>query len=160
MSYVLPPHLTLRPIDEKDRLFICALYADMRDDLRQLPLPPAGLEQLIAFQQQVHENGQRAAFPNAQYLLLEHHGRPVGKSVVADTPDGLHLVELAILSRERRQGFACAMLRALQQRAANQGSRMRLTVACNNQAALRLYARLGFQPCGGDLVHTQLAWAP
>jgi hypothetical protein len=46
--YTLPSPLTLRQAEAADAAFCRALYASTRDDLRQLPLPPAQLEQLIA----------------------------------------------------------------------------------------------------------------
>lgn len=114
---MLPPSLLLRPAADADAGFLQALYASTRDDLRQLPLPPAQLEQLIAMQQRAHEAGWRAAFPNAEVLVLEHDGMAAGKAVLDTTGHDWRLVELALLPVLRGRGLGTALLTALQARA-------------------------------------------
>ncbi|MCS0590566.1 GNAT family N-acetyltransferase [Massilia norwichensis] len=157
---MLPPSLLLRPAADADAGFLQALYASTRDDLRQLPLPPAQLEQLIAMQQRAHEAGWRAAFPNAEVLVLEHDGMAAGKAVLDTTGHDWRLVELALLPVLRGRGLGTALLTALQARARQCGASIGLAVLCTNTGALRLYERAGFRITGGNALQHQMAWLP
>jgi ribosomal protein S18 acetylase RimI-like enzyme len=156
----LPPSLALRPATDADAAFAQALYASTRDDLRQLPLPPAQVAQLIAMQQRVHEAGQRAAWPNAEVMILEHAGAPAGRAVLDATGSDWRLVELAVLPALRGRGLGAALLAALQARARAHGASIGLAVLRTNTAALRLYQGAGFGIAGGNELQHQMAWKP
>jgi ribosomal protein S18 acetylase RimI-like enzyme len=154
----MPPALLLRAAVDADAAFARALYAATRDDLRLLPLPPAQVEQLIAMQQRVHEEGQRAMYPNAEVLVLEHAGAPAGRAVLDTTGTDWRLVDLALLPALRGRGLGAALLAALQARAAAQGARIGLAVLRTNAPALRLYRRAGFVIAGGNELQYQMLW--
>jgi ribosomal protein S18 acetylase RimI-like enzyme len=156
---MLPPPLLLRPAADADAGFARTLYAATRDDLRLLPLPPAQLDQLIAMQQRVHEEGRRAAYPNAEVLVLEHAGEPVGRVVLDTTGSDWRLVELTLLPSMRGRGLGALLLAALQRRAAACGARIGLAVLRSNTPALRLYARAGFTIEGGNELQHQMVWS-
>jgi GNAT superfamily N-acetyltransferase len=163
--YTLPHPLRLRNAADSDAAFFRALYAATRDDLRQLPLPPAQLEQLIAMQQQVHEDGRCHVFPAADVLILEYDGAPAGRLVVDASGPAWRLVELAVTPALRGRGLARALLQALQQRAGAQGASIGLSVARTNAAALRLYDSAGFTVTGSADVQAhplqhEMLWRP
>jgi ribosomal protein S18 acetylase RimI-like enzyme len=155
---MLPPALLLRAAVDADAAFARTLYAATRDDLRLLPLPPAQVEQLIAMQQRVHEEGQRAMYPNAEVLVLEHAGEPAGRAVLDTTGTDWRLVDLALLPALRGRGLGAALLAALQARAAAHGARIGLAVLRTNAPALRLYRRAGFVIAGGNELQYQMLW--
>jgi ribosomal protein S18 acetylase RimI-like enzyme len=159
MAIPAPP-LALRPAADADADFTQALYASTRDDLRQLPLPPAQVAQLIAMQQRIHEAGQRAAYPNAEVMILEHEGVPAGRAVLDTTGSDWRLVELAVLPALRGHGLGAALLAALQARARAHGASIGLAVLRTNAAALGLYERAGFQLAGGNELQHQMVWTP
>jgi ribosomal protein S18 acetylase RimI-like enzyme len=153
-----PTSFLLRPATDADAGFAQALYASTREDLRQLPLPPEQLAQLIGMQQRAHEAGQRATYPNAEIMIVEHAGTAAGR-VVLDTPGSdWRLVELALLPPMRGRGLGAALLEALQARAGAHGAGIRLTVLHSNATALRLYERAGFAIDGGDALQHQMVW--
>ena len=157
----LAPPLRLRTADtDADAAFCRALYAATRDDLRQLPLPPAQLEQLIAMQQHVHEEGRRRLFPAAEVLILEHEGQAAGRVVLDLSGPVWRLVDLALLPAMRGRGLARALLDALQCDARAQGAGIGLSVARTNAVALRLYEGMGFAAAGGDALHLEVLWRP
>lgn len=156
--HTLPSPLQLRHAMDGDAAFCRALYAATRDDLRCLPLPAAQREQLIAMQQHVHEAGQRAHFPNAEVLILEHDGLPAGRVVLAAAGPVWRLVDLAVLPAMRGRGLAGALLAALQERAAVAGAGIGLAVKRDNQPALRLYLHAGFSIVASNEVQHEMAW--
>jgi ribosomal protein S18 acetylase RimI-like enzyme len=154
------PPLLLRAATEADTAFVQALYASTRDDLLQLPLPPAQLAQLVAMQQRVHEAGQRAVYPNAEVMILEHGGAAAGRAVLDTTGSDWRLVELAVLPAMRGRGLGAALLAALQERARAHGASIGLAVLRTNAPALRLYERAGFGIAGGNELQHQMVWCP
>jgi ribosomal protein S18 acetylase RimI-like enzyme len=155
-----PTSFLLRPATDADAGFAQALYASTREDLRQLPLPPEQLAQLIGIQQRAHEAGQRAAWPHAEIMIVEQAGMAIGR-VVLDTLGGdWRLVELALLPAMRGRGLGAALLATLQARARAQGAGIGLAVLRSNAAALRLYQRAGFTIAGGNELQHQMTWRP
>jgi ribosomal protein S18 acetylase RimI-like enzyme len=148
----------LRTIQEDDAPFMRSLYALTRDDLRSLPMPETFIADLIAMQQQVHETGQRGAFPAARRWIVERRGEAVGRVVVDMGGTEWRLVDIAILPVARRQGIGAAILRALQRDAAAHGAAVALAVARSNGAARRLYIATGFTVRGGDELQEQMIW--
>ncbi len=149
---------TLRPAGDGDDAFVQALYASTRDDLCRLPLPPAQLAQLVAMQQRAHEAGQRSAWPNAEFMIVEHAGSAAGRVVLDTLGEDWRLVELALLPAMRGRGLGAALLAALQARARDRGASIGLAVLRSNTAALRLYQRAGFTIAGGNELQHQMVW--
>ncbi|MYM81165.1 GNAT family N-acetyltransferase [Duganella sp. FT50W] len=156
--FTVAEHLRLRNSHEGDAPFRRALYAATRDDLRQLPMSPQFIDNLISMQQKIHEDGQRNAFPRAQHWIVEYHDEAVGRVVFDMSGAEWRLVDIAIAPAARRQGVAGAVLRALQRRAAGQRAAISLAVAHGNDGARRLYAAAGFQPQASDALRQQMLW--
>jgi ribosomal protein S18 acetylase RimI-like enzyme len=152
--------LLLRPAIDEDAGFVRALYASTREDLRQLPLPPAQVDQLIAMQERVHEEGRRAAYPHAEVMIVEQAGTPAGRVVLDTTGSDWRLVELVLLPAMRGRGLGAALVETLQRRAKAHGARIGLAVLRTNTAALRLYERAGFTIAGGNELQHQMVWQP
>lgn len=158
MPTMPPPSFLLRPATDADAGFAQALYASTREDLLQLPLPPAQLAQLIGMQLRVHEAGQRAAYPNAETMIVEHAGAAAGRVVLDTLGSDWRLVELALLPAMRGRGLGAALLAALQERARAHGACIGLAVLRSNVPALRLYQRAGFVVDGGNELQHQMVW--
>lgn len=159
----VPAQVLLRPAAPSDQDFLDALYLSTRDDLLALAGDPAllpAIAPLIAMQQQAQAAGYQAAYPGAEYLVIEHGGVAVGRAVVHTGAGCLRLVDISVLPQARRQGCAAAVLLQLQQRAVRNAYDMRLTVRRDNAAARRLYQRLGFATAAEDALDLQLRWLP
>lgn len=158
--YTLPPPLALRHATAADAAFCRVLYASTRDDLRQLPLPPALLDDLVAMQQRLHEDGRRTHFPDAEVLILEHDGVPAGRVVLDTSGRTWRLVDLALLPAMRGRGLGGAVLAALQRRASASNAGIGLAVMRSNALALRLYERCGFRVVDSNALQHEMAWLP
>lgn len=155
----LPAPYRLRAQRDDDDGFAAALYASTRDDLRQMPADPAFIEQLIAMQHRVQSHGYRQAYPQAAYLVLEQGDAPIGRLVIEQQGDVLHLVDIAIVPAARGQGAGSTVLRGLQAQAGAHQLHIHLAVNKSNAAARKLYQQLGFRLRGENEVQEQLAWS-
>jgi ribosomal protein S18 acetylase RimI-like enzyme len=146
----------LRPAAPADAAFLASLFRSTRPELDMLP---AGLaDQLILQQQQLQELGYRQAFPEARTLVIESGGTSVGKLVLDEQRQQLHVVDIAVATEFRGRGFASSVLRRLQQQALETGRDVVLSVAHDNAPALRLYRSLGFEEEARDAVRASMRW--
>lgn len=84
--------------------------------------------------------------PVARYLVLALDGEVIGFAGAHMVLDEGHITNIAVLPLYRGNGYGRLLTRALMQYAANLGvSHMTLEVRKSNQAAIRLYAGLGFE---------------
>ena len=70
----------------------------------------------------------------------------------------LHIVDQALMPRWRNRGLGTAIMTALMQEAAANGLPLRLSVMSGNNAAIRLYRRLGFVPVSTEPPSIGMEW--
>jgi [ribosomal protein S18]-alanine N-acetyltransferase len=76
-------------------------------------------------------------------------GELVGYLVISRYVDAWHVMNVAVVPESRRQGIASALFEHLFQVTSNDGRRgYTLEVRISNEAAIKLYERLGFQSRG------------
>lgn len=155
----LPAPLDLRAVRAGDHAFLSELYASTRADLAAMAAEPAFVAQLIAMQQQMQIQGLRVAFPQAEQAIVEREGRAIGRLVTEAGAGSLHLADLALLPDARAQGNGSVILRALQHWAGARGLALTLSVSHANDAAARLYARLGFATVASDQLQQRMRWS-
>jgi ribosomal protein S18 acetylase RimI-like enzyme len=151
-------HLHARPAQPADDAFLKAVFATTRDDLRAVDAGPALFAMLIDMQWHAQTAGYRQAFPDADSLVIERAGVPLGRLLVDCGMPQWRIVDVALLPQARGQGHGAALLRALQIRARDSGATLALTVRRDNPAARRLYGALGFAADGGDVLTEQMVW--
>lgn len=85
----------------------------------------------------------------AVYLVIEADGQVIGYAGMWVILDEAHVTNVAVLPAFRGRRFGERMMRALIDKARSRGARrMTLEVRPSNAAALGLYGKLGFAPCG------------
>ena len=151
--------LHARPATADDQPFLDALYRSVRVDLLQAAPNEAVLAQLLQMQRQAETMGMRHAYPEAQSLVLERHGIPVGRMIVEAARQRLHLLDLTLLPQARGQGHGSTLLDALKAAATLRGEPLTLNVAIDNLGAQRLYSRHGFSTVGDAGFQYQMQWA-
>ena len=148
--------LRLRPEREDDLAFRLRLFGDSRPDLALLP--PAAREQLTALQFRAQTLSYRAQFPAARFDIIELDGAAIGRIVVDRAGPAIQIVDQALAPPFRNLGIGSTIMRALLQEAGRTHRPLRLHVASNNDAAMRLYVRLGFVPIETSAVYSELEW--
>jgi ribosomal-protein-alanine N-acetyltransferase len=85
----------------------------------------------------------------AVYLVLEADGQVIGYAGMWVILDEAHVTNVAVLPAFRGRGCGERLMGALVEKARGRGARrMTLEVRPSNTAALGLYGKLGFMPCG------------
>ena len=151
---------TLRRAQPADQPFLQALFLDSRPDFAQLP--PAMAGDLIRLQIAAQHTGYLTSFPAAVDHVIElgtdSAAVPVGRCWTHLSETELRLLDLAVCERMRGQGIGSSVLGELCTMAERAGVPLRLSVWQANEAAVRLYRRLGFLEDGTDGGHLRMLW--
>jgi ribosomal protein S18 acetylase RimI-like enzyme len=153
--------LRLRPEHDEDQAFRFRLFCDSRPpEWDMVQIAPALREQLMQHQFRAQTASYRAQFPNARFDIIECEGESIGR-IVVDRPGGsIRIVDQAIVPTMRNRTVATTIMCALLGEATRAGVPVRLKVASNNGAAMRLYLRLGFVATGSDATYVDMERQP
>lgn len=154
------PLLNLRPETAHDADFLALLFRSTREDLLQLPLPEAMLDNLIAMQFNAQQGSYREHYPDAQFSIVEKSREPIGQLIAHDGDAAIRLVFIALLPNERNQGHGRCLLQALQALATTAKKTLTLSVSTQNMGAKRLYLSLGFEVSHDAGTHLEMIWTP
>ncbi|QSX37414.1 GNAT family N-acetyltransferase [Shewanella sedimentimangrovi] len=145
MQKFIPPNgLHIRPSRPTDKVFLEKLHHASRQDLQLIDGERDFIESILAMQYRAQTQGYGDKYPNAMYFIIEKHWEPIGKATVDFGHNEVRLVDIAFMPQARGHGFGRAIIQSFQQAAAQSGVPMTLTVLQQNQAAMQLYAALGF----------------
>lgn len=152
----MPDSITLRPTGDDDAEFLFRVYAAAR----AAELAATGwddqLQEAFLRQQFAAQTGHyRLHYPNADFLVIEEHGQPIGRFYIARQADEIRLLEIALLPEFQRRGIGTRLVRDLLVEGTAAGQPVRLHVERFNPAA-RLYERLGFRVIGEGEVYLSL----
>jgi GNAT superfamily N-acetyltransferase len=151
--------VTLRPATGSDEPFLRALFRSTRETLLQaMPLDESQREFLCDMQFRAQEAGYRAAYPQAEHLVVcDEKGDPIGRLTRAWCADALVLVDIALVPQARGIGIGTSLVAALQDEARARGAPLSLSVEASSPA-LRLYRRMGFEATGDDGMRFHMRW--
>ncbi len=141
--------MALRPATVPDLPFLRTLYALTRAaELDAVGWPRQAREHFVASQFALQHRHYMSHFPRGPFLVVERHGAPVGRLYLHTEAEDLLIVDITLRTECRGQGFGSALLKAVIDQASAQGRGVRLHVDLRNDAAHRLYLRLGFVQTG------------
>ena len=149
----------LRPAGIADEPFLLELYAQTRaEELAQSGLDALQREVFVQMQFRARQISYQAAYPLAtDEMICTDRGIPVGRVLVDRAEDEMHLVDIAIIAEQQRQGFGTQVIRELQHECSARDWEIRLQVLKGSPAE-RLYRRLGFRAVGEDPLRRQMVW--
>ena len=148
-AFTLPATLlsdgfSLRPETDADVPFLMALFASTREEeFAQVPWPPEQKSAFLAMQFNAQRTHYRTYMPDADWIVVQHQGSPIGRIYLHWTPDAVDLVDIALTPAFRGRGLGTTILTALLALADSVGRPICLFVERFNPA-FRLYGRLGF----------------
>jgi ribosomal protein S18 acetylase RimI-like enzyme len=146
-----PPRVTLRPVAPPDEGFLLHLYATTRaDELARSGLDTAQRDAFLRGQYQARRTHYALHYPGAEHCVIIAEGHDAGSWMVHRTPTEILLVNIELLPEHRSQGLGTALLGNLIAEAKIACLPLCLSVHEENRAAIRLYRRLGFDPCGNE----------
>ena len=167
------PDSQIRPLAAADDVFSRALFREQRAaQFAPLGLGDGALAAMLDQQFKAQRMATTRRFPDAEAFVIVHAGCKVGRLIVtrrAGSPAGsegtalrpsqgpaLHLIDLAIVPAARNRGIGSDVINGLA-RAGNAlgATRITLSVLQTNEAARRLYERLGFSTAA-DGVYTAM----
>ncbi|UUA74058.1 GNAT family N-acetyltransferase [Cellvibrio sp. QJXJ] len=149
----LPAGICVRLADATDDAFLFSLFCEARPELAYLPLPPAQVETLLAQQYQLQQRGYANQYPTARNWIIECESQVVGKIMLAELVNFIHIVDFVIAFSWRSRGIGSAVLNAAKHYASAQSLGLSLQVERQNIAAKRLYTRIGFNVCQLTATH-------
>lgn len=151
--------IVLRVAADGDLPALCDLYATTRLDIAAMAHWPDEMRrQFIESQFAAQHRHYLAAYPEADFLVLERDGVLIGRYYLQREPPDDLVVDISLLPGARGRGVATALLGATQHRAARAGRGVTLHVQVQNVGAQRLYARLGFTVVDEHELYRQLRW--
>ena len=151
--------VALRAATPEDEPFLLAVYASTRAD--ELALVDWSDEQKAAFLQMqftAQHRYYREHYADATFDVVLCDGEPAGRLYVARWPTEIRIIDIALLPVYRNRGIGAWLLERLLVEAAEANKRVSIHVERFNPA-LRLYARLGFQPIADLGVNLLMEWS-
>ena len=152
--------LGFRPIEESDLSFLRELYASTRaQEMAMVPWPEEEKESFLTMQFEAQHQFYKGQFPDAQFDVVLEDGKPIGRLYLDRREDEHRLIDIALLPEHRGRGLGGRLMGDVLDEAASVGKIVRIHVEQNN-TAMRLYTRLGFEKIEDQGVYDLMEWRP
>jgi ribosomal protein S18 acetylase RimI-like enzyme len=138
--------------------FLERVYGSTRaEELALTEWDDATKSAFIAQQFRAQHEHYTSNYVGATYDVVVVDGEDAGRLYVARWPDEIRMMDIALLPEYRGRGVGTPLIRALMREAADGGMKLSIHVEQNNRA-LGLYRRLGFEPVHEHGVYVLLEW--
>lgn len=140
--------LSLRPIRPADKDLLCAIYSSTRtEEMQRLPhWSEAQKAAFLRMQFEAQHEWYGKNYPGAHFWMVLHRNAPIGRLYLhtAYTPDGMRIIDVALLPEWRGQGIGSGILSDVIAFAEGENKSVTIHVESFNPAK-RLYQKLGFR---------------
>lgn len=151
--------LELRSACEGDLPFLFSLYCDVRSpEVNAWGWPASQVDAFLRMQFDAQRRSYQAACPQATHHIVCVGSVPIGRRLVAATPEAVRLVDIALLSAYRNRGIGTRLIQQLMDETAAARVALNLQVLRGNPAQ-RLYERMGFSETGADAMYITMQWS-
>ncbi|MFN3536182.1 MAG: GNAT family N-acetyltransferase [Brevundimonas sp.] len=142
--------LRLRPARNNDLDFLRGLYRSFRaEEMATVPWPQSVKDAFLDQQFRLQHQHFTTVFADADFLIVERAGSPVGRLYLQSSAEGVLVVDIGLLPESRRQGYGRLLMAWVIRRASSERApKVWLHVLPQNTPARRLYERLGFVVVG------------
>jgi ribosomal protein S18 acetylase RimI-like enzyme len=153
-------NITIRAKNANDEEFFYRVYASTRTyELSSVPWTPEQKEAFLRMQSNAQLKDYNLNHPHALFQVIERDGRPVGRLIIDNSGDTIHLMDIALLPEHRNQGIGTRLLQGLIEEGDRSNRPVRLHVETFNPAQ-DLYTRLGFVKTGELNFYLELTRQP
>jgi ribosomal protein S18 acetylase RimI-like enzyme len=98
-------------------------------------------------------------YGEADFLIIEKHGVPIGRLYIDRGPVEIEIVDIALLPQFRGSGLGTRLMREILQEGEERGKPVTIYVE-NFNPARHLYDRLGFQHVETNGIYHLMKWMP
>lgn len=152
--------ISFRPMTDDDLGFVAGLYASVREEELAATGWPADVKFAFLLQQHAAQHRHyRATYAGAEWLIVEHGGRRVGRLYRVIWPGEIRIIDISLTKEARGHGYGTAILRDIVDEAAAIARSVSIHVEKTNPART-LYERLGFAVVGDGGVYDLMRWSP
>jgi ribosomal protein S18 acetylase RimI-like enzyme len=154
--------LNLRPARDGDLDFLRRLYRSFRaGEMALVPWSEAAKDAFLDDQFRLQHHHFTTVYADADFLLVEQAGAPIGRLYLQRGEDGLRVVDIGLLPEFRRQGLGRTLMEwVLREAAEARAPKISLHVLPQNLPARRLYERLGFEVVSEEATHMRMEFLP
>lgn len=156
-----PTHLgdlRLRKVDSQGKSFLLQLFRSCRPHLEQIPMPAEFIDVLVQQQYDLQRSDYARRFPGYLDFLILQQQESIGNLKLYEDDGHLHVLDIALLPAHQGRGYGRALLRELQNHAAQNDCAFRLSVDRQNRRAKKLYSELGFRLENTSATHDEMIW--
>lgn len=152
--------INFRVIHDSDRQFLIELYGNTRAwEFENSIWSNEERDVFIKRQFELQDQSYKANYIGAIHRIIQLDDMDIGRLIVNRSNDIMHIIDLSILSAYQGRGIGTDILKSLINEA--QGGKVPVTLSVEqNNPALHLYNRLGFQQVGVTGHHLSLKWEP
>ncbi|HEX2254758.1 MAG TPA: N-acetyltransferase [Thermoanaerobaculia bacterium] len=152
--------IVLRPIRPEDMNFLSHLYASTREvELAPVPWSREQKEAFLRFQFEAQHKHYVEHYPGASFDVVLANGEPAGRLYQVEWDREIRLIDVALLPEFRGHGIGSRLLAGVLARGREVGKAVTIHVEQNNPA-MRLYRRLGFEKIGEHGIYHLMEWRP
>ncbi|MCX2543251.1 GNAT family N-acetyltransferase [Pseudomonas sp. COW5] len=152
--------LVVRPSRATDGPFLQSLYQSARPDLQWIDGDQEQVQQIVAQQFQVQEQGMGESHPNAMHYVVEKLGTAIGALSTDFGPNEIRVLYIAFIPQARGKGYGRVVLQGVQKAAQQVRCPVATVVWANNPHARQHYLALGFAVEDRNPAAERLVWYP
>lgn len=137
--------ITLRPVSSSDDRFLFSLYASTRTaELAQVPWTELQKQAFLQMQYAAQKSSYAAQYPDAEHVVISRDAEPVGRLYLARCPDRVHILDITVAERCRKNGVGSFVLNEIVREASEAGKPTTIYIEPSNPS-VGLFERLGFR---------------
>lgn len=152
-------NISLRPVRDEDKEFLCEVYCSTRrDEVATFGWDAAQADAFLRMQFTMQQGAYNVQSPNAEYSVILLSETPSGRMIVNRTSSAMTLIDVTVLPQFRGIGIGTYLIKRLQDEAAASEKPLILHVDKGNQSAMKLYEKLGFRVKSEAALAYEMEW--
>ncbi|WLR52036.1 N-acetyltransferase [Bacillus tianshenii] len=145
--------------EEVDGDFLFDVYASSRlNEVKGWGWTHQEMQHFLQMQFQCQQHSYHMYYPDLNTRIILFQNEKAGRLLIANSEERINIVDLTLLPEFQNIGIGTHILEEVLTEAKACKRSVQLSVARNNDRAIRLYERLGFQHVHADEMYIQMEW--